>query len=72
MKKILVTLIMAIITCGAYTANADDNYAQNSYFLSLLRQLGKAKNVSEVKVTKTMLGTVSSVVSEKAPYLDTV
>lgn len=72
MKKILVTLIMAIITCGAYTANADDNYAQNSYFLSLLRQLGKEKNVSEVKVTKTMLGMVSSEVREKVPYLDTV
>lgn len=72
MKKILVTLIMAIISCGAYTANADDNNGRDSYFVSLLRELGKGKNVSEVKVTKSMLGMVSADVREKLPYFENV
>lgn len=68
MKKILVTLIMAIISCGAVFADSH----QDGYFISLLRELGKEKNVSEVKVTKSMLGMVSSDVREKVPYLENV
>lgn len=68
MKKILVTLIMALVSCGAVFANDH----QDSYFVSLLRQLGKTKNVSEVKVTRSMLGMVSLGVREKVPYFETV